>query len=174
MIKQILDKISLEPGTNAKMDILKKYKDNSLLKAVLYLALSKRVKFYIKQLPEYPCNREHMPLQWALEKLEDLSNREVTGNSALDYLKWILSSLGSDDAWVIERIIEKDLKIGMGTTNINKVMPKLIEKTPYMGASSFKEQLVRDILAEGFAYSQIKMDGRYCNVIIEDGEIYLE
>ena len=174
MIKQILDKISLEPGTNAKMDILKKHKDNSLLKAVLYLALSKRVKFYIKQLPEYPCNREHMPLQWALEKLEDLSNREVTGNSALDYLKWILSSLGSDDAWVIERIIEKDLKIGMGTTNINKVMPKLIEKTPYMGASSFKEQLVRDILAEGFAYSQIKMDGRYCNVIIEDGEIYLE
>jgi len=72
MIKHILDEISLEPGTNAKMDILKKYKDISLLKAVLYLALSKRVKFYIKQLPEYQYNGNLMPLQWALEKLEDL------------------------------------------------------------------------------------------------------
>ena len=174
MIKQILDEIALESGTNAKMEILKKYKDSSLLKSVLYLALSKRVKFYIRQIPEYNYNGDLMPLAWAIEKLEDVYNREVTGNAAIDYLTWVLSSISSDDAHVIERIIEKDLKIGMGTTNINKILPKLIEKTPYMGASSFKEQLAREILAEGPAFSQIKMDGRYCNAIIEEGEVYLE
>ena len=174
MIKQILDEIALEPGTNAKMEILKKYKDSSLLKSVLYLALSRRVKFYIRQIPEYNYNGDLMPLTWAIEKLEDVYNREVTGNAAIDYLTWVLSSVSSDDAYVIERIIEKDLKIGMGRTNINKVIPKLIEKTHYMGASSFKEQLAREILAEGPAFSQIKMDGRYCNATIEDGEIYLE
>lgn len=175
MIKQILDEISLEPGTNAKMDILRKYKDNSLLKAVLYLALSKRVKFYIKQIPLYtPELSNHLTLSEALDMLSTLSNREVTGHTAIERLTFILQGTTSDDAYVIERIIEKDLKIGMGRTNINKVIPKLIEKTPYMGASSFKEQLARDILASGVAYSQIKMDGRYGNAIIEDGEVYLE
>ena len=92
----------------------------------------------------------------------------------LDHLVNILSSLTQEDAYVIERIIDKDLKIGMARTNINKVFPKLIEKTPYMGAKSFSEKLARELLKEGVAISQVKMDGRYCNAIIEDGEVYLE
>ena len=52
-IKQILDEISNEPGKNQKMVILGKYADNELLKRVLYMANSGRVKFYIKQIPEY-------------------------------------------------------------------------------------------------------------------------
>jgi ATP-dependent DNA ligase len=174
MIKSILEEIALQSGTNEKMKTLKKYKENNLLKNVIYIALSKRVKFYIRQIPQYECSEKSMDLTWAIEKLKDISNREVTGNDAIDYLKWILSSVSSDDAYVIERIIEKDLKIGMGQTNINKIIPKLIEKTPYMGASSFEEKLARDILKDGLAYSQIKMDGRYCNAIIEEGNVYLE
>ena len=53
MIKDILDKVALEPGSNAKMDILREHSDNEQLKQVLYLANSKRIKFYIKQIPEY-------------------------------------------------------------------------------------------------------------------------
>lgn len=174
MIKSILEEIALQSGTNEKMKTLKQYKENSLLKNVLYIALSKRVKFYIRQIPQYECSEKPMDLTWAIEKLKNISNREVTGNDAIDYLKWILSSVSLDDAYVIERIIEKDLKIGMGQTNINKIIPKLIEKTPYMGASSFEEKLARDILKDGLAYSQIKMDGRYCNAIIEEGNVYLE
>jgi hypothetical protein len=177
MIKHILDEIALEPGSNAKMDILRKYKDNELLKRVLYMAKSPRLKYYIKQLPEYTHTEGVLSatLDSCLDRLIDqLSTRNKTGNEARALLSIMLESSHPDDAYVIERIIEKDLKIGMGTSNINKVFPKLIEKTPYMGASSFKEQLARDILAEGIAYSQIKMDGRYCNAIIEDGEVYLE
>ena len=50
-IKQIFDEIANESGTNEKMNILSKYKENELLKNVLYMANSKRVKFYIKQIP---------------------------------------------------------------------------------------------------------------------------
>jgi len=45
MIKEIFDEIAAEGGSNKKMEILGKYKDNELLKKVLYLANSKRVKF---------------------------------------------------------------------------------------------------------------------------------
>jgi hypothetical protein len=175
MIKQIFDEIASEPGSNKKMEILRKYKDNSLLERVLYLAKSKRIKFYIKQIPEYVTDSNHTwSLEEALKKLEVLYNREKTGHDAVAHLKDILSSVSKDDAYVIERIIEKDLKIGMGTSNINKVISSLIEKTPYMGAQSYDPKLIRKLLDKGPAKSQLKADGRYQNAIIRDGDVYLE
>jgi len=55
-IKQIFDEIGNESSTNEKMVILNKHKDNELLKRVLYLANSRRVKFFIKQIPAYQKN----------------------------------------------------------------------------------------------------------------------
>jgi hypothetical protein len=175
-IKQIFDEIAAEPGTNQKMVILGKYRDNKLLERVLYLANSKRVKFYIKQLPEYPIPWGGvLGLDSALDALSDLSTRKVTGHSAIGHLVHVLSSCTADDAYIIERIIEKDCRLGMGTTNINKIFKGLIEDTPYMGAISFDEKKARAIFASNAsAYSQIKMDGRYCNAIIRSGEVELE
>jgi ATP-dependent DNA ligase len=174
-IKKIFDEIANEPSTNKKMQILTGYKDVELLSKVLYLACSKRIKYYLKQIPDYN-NESATPetLQWALNGLELISSRKYTGNDAILWLRTILSNLSHDDAYIIERIIEKDCKIGMGTSNINKVFTKLIEDTPYMGAKSFNEKLARAVFKDGPAYSQIKMDGRYCNAIIRSGEVELE
>lgn len=181
MIKAIFDEIAAEGSTNKKMEILAKHKDNELLKRVLYLANSKRIKFYIKQIPTYRPIRlgdTYGLLLDNIKKLSRLSNREVTGNAAIQFLTTLLEYSDSDDAYIIERIIEKDCKIGMGTTNINKIFPGLIEKTPYMGALAFETELAKDIfLAEGSGtehYSQIKMDGRYANAIIRGGDVELE
>lgn len=183
-IKKILDEISNESGSNAKMGILSKYVNNKLLKEVIYLAKSRKIKFYIKQIPEYPTPKGEMELDSAIEALSDIYNGKVSGHSAIEVLTHILSSVNEDDAYVIERVIEKDLKIGMGTSNINKVIKGLIEKTPYMGAKSYSEKLARAIFKSkvliasslpktAVAVSQIKMDGRYCNAIINNGEVEL-
>jgi ATP-dependent DNA ligase len=174
-IKQILDEISSEPGKNQKMVILGKYADNELLKRVLYMANSGRVKFYVKQIPEYVSSESpNLHLDDALRQIEVLSSRKVTGHDAIAHLKSTLQCLSSDDAYVIERIIEKDLKIGMDSS-INKVFKNLIEETPYMGAVSFDEKKARKLFDKGAkAYSQVKMDGRYCNATINGGEVYLE
>ena len=175
-IKQIFDEITNEPGTNQKMVILDKYKGNMLLKQVLYLANSKRVKFYIKQIPAYTSsNTAASTLEVACNSLTRLSDRLVTGHAAIAELINICESLTADDAYIIERIIEKDCRLGMGTTNINKIFKGLIEDTPYMGAISFDEKKARTIfVGRTSAYSQIKMDGRYCNAIIRGGEVELE
>jgi NADPH-dependent curcumin reductase CurA len=59
---------------NDKGKVLAKYKDNELLKRVIYLAHSPRIKFYIKQIPEYVKDdfELNMPLEQALVTLENI------------------------------------------------------------------------------------------------------
>ncbi len=175
-IKQIFDEIAAESGNNAKVDILRKYSDNELLKKVLYMANSKRVKFYLKRVPEYtPDENSTYTLEHSLKEIQRIADREYTGHDAIKFLGEILSTSTKDDAYIIERIIEKDCKIGMGTTFMNKVFKGLIEETPYMGAVSFDEKKARKIFEKGGkGISQIKMDGRYCNAVIRSGEVELE
>ena len=175
-IKEIFDEISAESGNNAKMDILRKYVDNELLETVLYMANSKRVKFFIKRIPEYTRNTELTnDLVYAIEQLRTIANREVTGADASNLLRDVLATLEPEDAFIVERIIDKDCKIGMGTTFMNKVFKGLIEETPYMGAVSFDEKKARKIFDKGArGISQVKMDGRYCNAVIRGGEVELE
>ena len=172
-INSIFNEIRSESSTNTKIEILKKYSKSDLLKQVLYNTYSNRVKYHIKHIPTYNKSGS-MSLSWALENLEDIKNREVTGNAAVDHLRYILESLSLDDSLVIERIIQKDAKIGMAKKNINKVFPNLIETTPYQGAQSFSEKKAKDIIQSGKSVSQIKMDGRYCNAIIQEGSVFLE
>jgi DNA ligase-1 len=174
-IKRILDEIANESSTLKKTEIVTKYKDNELFKRVLYLANSKRVKFYIKQIPEYDKTKGKSDnLLIGLEQLLVLSNRELTGANAIHHLKQILEFLTPDNAYVIERVIEKDCKINFGTRMINKVFPDLIERTGYMGCKPYSKDLVLKLLAKGSVYSQEKMDGRYMNSIIQGGEILNE
>jgi hypothetical protein len=174
-IKEIFDEIASTSGNNAKIDILKKYSDNELLRRVLYMTNSKRVKFYIKRLPEYTHNEVSYTLEQALGMLMEIANRDITGQNAIDKLTIWLENVSADDAYIIERIIDKDCKIGMGTTFINKVFKGLIEETPYMGAVSFDEKKARKIFDKGGkGISQVKMDGRYCNAVIRGGEVEME
>lgn len=172
-IKLILDSIASISGKNDKRAELSKHIDNELLKEVLYKANSGRVKFWLKQIPQYETNGKNMPLKWALEHIEDIANREVRGHSASEHLADILSSVSEDDAVIVERIIKKDLKIGMDS-GINDVFPNLIEETPYMGAKSFSEKGAKKLFEKGKkVYSQVKMDGTYRNAIIMDGQVEL-
>lgn len=175
MIKQIFDEIAAESSTNRKVEILSKYKDNELLKEVLYKACSKRVKFYIKQIPEYTSMGQPYSLEQAIVKIEDFSTRALTGNAAIGYLQKLLMGLPKDDAYVLERIIEKDCRINMGRHLINKVWPNLIEITPYQGCKPYSPKLVQKLFEnDKSAIIQTKMDGRYSASIIRSGDVELE
>lgn len=171
-IKEILDEIATISGKNDKIKALGKYKDNELLKRVIYLAHSPRIKFYIKQIPEYTTSGNR-GLEWGIDNLAAISSRKVTGLIASDHLTTILEALSVEDAYVIERIIDKNLKIGMDS-GINKVIPNLIEETPYQGAKSFSEKGALKLFEKGkTVISQLKADGTYRNAIIRSSEVEL-
>ena len=173
-IKEILDSIAIISGKNDKIKELGKHKDNELLKRVIYLAHSPRVKFYIKAIPEYQINEGGQVGLWdVLEDLGPLINRTKTGNDAIDYLTLLFGVLSGDDQYVLERIIDKNLKIGMDS-GINKVIPNLIEETPYQGAKSFSEKGALKLFGKNkVVMSQVKADGTYRNAIIRSGEVEL-
>lgn len=166
----LLDTLAADNSRNFKIEFLKQHKDNKLLKRAIKLALDPFTQFYIRKIPAYtPNENEGIALAFAFDSLTDLSSRHVTGNAAIAHLKGMLEALNEDDAKVIERIIQKDLKCGVATSTANAVWTGLVSEYPCMLCSQFDEKLVNKIKFP--AMVQLKMDGMRFNAIVKDGKV---
>ena len=169
-INEFLNSLAENASRNFKIDQLNAHSDNETLREVIRLALDPFTQFYQRKIPAYTRDPKFntMTLGFAMGQLYTLSSREVTGNAAIEFLKNLLSSLDSDDAKVIERIIAKDLKCGVDVSTANKVWSHLIPEYPCMLCSPFEQKLVDKINFP--AYAQMKMDGMRFNAIVRDGK----
>jgi hypothetical protein len=167
-INKFLDSLSANTSRNFKIEQLNAQSDNETLREVVRLALDPFTQFYQRKIPQYTTDKHQTSLENALGALYDLSSRTVTGNAAIEYLRMLLSSLSPDDAKVIERIIQKDLKCGVDVSTANKVWSHLIPEYPCMLCSPFEQKLVDKIKFP--AYAQMKMDGMRFNAIVRDGK----
>ena len=164
-IYTIFEQLASDNSRLAKEAILIKHKGNNTLQRVFYLALDPFQQFYIRKIPEYtPAKTLSITLDKALDDLDDLNKRVVTGNAAIAYLKNILESLLENDAKIIERVIAKDLRCGVSEATANKIWPKLISTYPVMLASGYDQKLVDKIKFP--AYVQLKLDGMRFNAIV--------
>lgn len=168
-INKFLDSLSANTSRNFKIEQLNAQSDNKTLREVVRLALDPFTQFYQRKIPQYTTDKHQTSLENALGALYDLSSRTVTGNAAIEYLRMLLSSLSPDDAKVIERIIQKDLKCGVDVSTANKVWSHLIPEYPCMLCSPFEQKLVDKIKFP--AYAQMKMDGMRFNAIVRDGKV---
>ena len=164
-IYNIFEQLASDNSRLAKEAILIKHKGNTTLQRVFYLALDPFQQFYIRKIPEYtPRKTVAITLDKALDDLDALNKRVVTGNAAIAYLKNILEVLTENDAKIIERIIAKDLRCGVSEATANKIWPKLISTYPVMLASGYDQKLVDKIKFP--AYVQLKLDGMRFNAIV--------
>lgn len=172
MINQILETLASESSTNKKLDILTSYKDNELLKKACFNALNPLINYYIVKIPEYSNVSNDYTLYEALEMLDVLSNRIVTGNDAIDYLKSILEGLSTEDAKVLEKVIKRDLRCGVSIQTVNKVWKNLIPTFPYMRISLPSQIKMDKINWKNGLYSQLKEDSLFANINYDiDGNI---
>ena len=171
MILEILQELEANNSRNFKIELLTKNKDNELLKEVCYLANDPFTQFYQRKIPEYRkmYGNVLIDLKSAVDNLSILSSRTLTGNAAIAQLQMILSSVTAEDALVIKRIIQKDLKCGVSTSTINKVWPNLISEFPCMLCSGFEQKLVDKIKFP--AIVQKKEDGMRFNAIVKNGTV---
>lgn len=171
-INAFFESLADNASRNFKIEQLQTHSDNVTLREVVRLALDPFTQFYQRKIPEYTFvgeDSEHQTsLEMAIENLKYLSSREVTGNAAIAHLRAILSGLPADDAKVIERIIQKDLKCGVQVSTANAVWTGLVHEYPVMLCSPFEEKLVNKIKFP--AYVQLKMDGMRFNAIVKDGK----
>ncbi len=168
-INSFLESLAANSSRNFKIEQLTKNSDNETLREVVRLALDPFTQFYIRKIPSYETSDKVTSLQNALGGLFELSQRIVTGNAAIEYLRMLLSSVSVDDAKVIERIIQKDLKCGVQVSTANAVWGGLIKEYPVMLCSGYEQKLIDKVKFP--AYVQLKMDGMRFNAIVREGKV---
>lgn len=162
--------LAANSSRNYKIETLEANRNNGTLRRIVQLALDPFTNFYIRKIPKYDANTgEGIALVFALDSLYDLSSRQVTGNAAIAHLKSMLEALNVDDAKVIERIIQKDLKCGVSISTANAVWTGLVTDYPVMLCSQFEQKLVDKV--EFPALVQTKMDGMRFNAIVRNGSV---
>jgi len=176
MILDIINELNLENGSNYKKSVLKKYKDNDVLKRVLKLTYDKVSYTFgisMKNISEYSeKSGEKLYLESALNILEnEFCNRLVTGNAAIKRLHYILESLRTKDAKIFEMIINRDLRINLGRTHINNVFKNLIVKPSYQRCDTYNDKNKSKINYP--AIIQVKSDGKFCSVIVDDNVTFI-
>ena len=162
---EILNEINLENGSNYKKLVLKKYKDNELLKKLLKMTYDKTSLVYgitMKNVTYEP--QKHFNPKFTLENaldfiLVNFSTRVITGNDAIIALQILLETLSQDDAKIIEKVINRDLRINLGRTSINEVHKNLITKPLYMRCDIYTPKTAKNISFP--AIVQLKADGTY-------------
>ena len=176
MINAILEEVANEPSKNAKIAILTKHKDNDVLQEVIRLAYDPTINFFIKKIPAYtPApgavsagdseSAGESALEYALFNiLHDIASRKRTGSNAIEYLKSQLERLCAEDAKVLAKVIDRDLRAGFGESTANKVWKNLIPEFPYMRCSLPKAVKLDQFSWTEGVYSQLKADGMYANV----------
>jgi len=172
----IIELLRTQASINDMRESLGFYKDNKQFQLVLTQALDPRITFGIKKIPTYDYIAVKLTLEQAITELGKLQRREVTGNSATELLRGILETTSTHDAQVIKWIIAKDFKAGFGVSLINNEMaPFKVYEVPYMGATSYTDKKVENIFKKyPYAYSEVKMDGRYLNIVAKKEGILLE
>lgn len=166
-IYDLLMLIKNTSSTKKKEELLKQFKDIDLLEEVLYHTYSPKLKYNVKKIPiENGELIENYSLKRALVDLQMFNRRTITGNAAIEFLARMLNSLDEENSEILKKIISRDLDVGISSKTINKVYgANFIEEMPYMRCNTFTHKRFEKFSIPFIA--QEKMDGLFCNVIIQ-------
>lgn len=160
-ILNIIEEIAATSSRLTKESILKREFSNETLKHVISAAYNPYINYWIKKIPEYTRSAHHSSLDAGIDALSMIANRTYTGRLGIDYLESVLSDLEQDDAIVMERIIERDLRAGISASTVNKIWAGLIPTFDVMLSH-------KDISGIKYpAIAQTKMDGARCHLYFD-------
>ena len=177
-ISEIIAELNADNGTNYKMDVLRKHVDNDLLQRVLKMTYDKASFTYgilpnqaVKRSNPMAPKKDTVSLEQALNALDrEFVTRTVTGNAAKYRLGDLLNALSNEEGEVFYKIVNRDLRINMGRSNINKVFKGLIVKPVYMRCGTYNEKTSKKFDASN-AIVQLKADGTYREFSVENGQV---
>ena len=179
-MKEVINQIHMlqELSGNSQVDYLRQVA-NPLLEEVLEYTLNKN-KMY--KITEKKYSRASMPL-FNTNDLSNNKDKELTlevwhkFTQELNYLASVPSATDADVQRVyniieccnekafLKGVLFKDLRLGMDVTTVQKVYPNFCVGFPYMGCKSFSLGALKKIPYP--AYAQTKMDGSFCNVVVD-------
>lgn len=181
-VVQIFNELE-EIGSRLEKDsILKKNKDNDLLRDAFKAALDPYIVYYVNKLSlskiEKTSNRsEDEQLKDFLDFISTkLSTRQLTGNAAKQATSDLISSMTPNCAKWAQRILLRNLRCGVQDSSVNKVWPGLIVKF----SCSLAQTVDASVTENDFELQQTlqypvrvepKLDGLRCIVIKRNGAV---
>ena len=173
----IFERIVATNSTKVKQEILEEYRDESLLSRILYYAYNPHLNYYITgDALTDPASYEGKGISKALDPhdtiLEDLISRKVTGHDARDRCDAVLAKLNYHDAIIFKRILNRDLRLGMGIKTINKVWKGLIPEFGVMLCSPANEKTLDKM--DYPCLAQLKLDGMRSVVIVNNDSVQVK
>lgn len=172
---QILDyiiNIRETQGTNAKLDLLRDYIKDETFQKVLFYTYNPFYNYYIRKLPKVVAGSLSVidTFETIFELLDDLRERRFTGNLAIEKVTNFIQHSPAKVAEVFLLILDRDLKMGINTSSINKVYPNFIPTFDVMLAEAgvSLDKLLKD---NEWVYVQKKSDGKRCIAICKGNTV---
>lgn len=157
----LFNEIAKLPAGHKKVEKLKSYPYQGELKVMLKLATDPFITFGISSVEGEPKGNDDV-----LTLLQQCMRRELTGNAAR--LKLGEACEDATEQELINRILKKDLRCGVGEKLVLQGYPDLIRQFDVMRADKFEG------LNKRHSYViEPKYDGLRCIAIVEDGTVTL-
>ena len=179
----ILEELEAIGSRNAKEDILRRNKDNELLKQVFVAAQDPYTVYYVNKF-KMPKARDHalcsgddIVYSFLNDLLPALSSREVTGNAAKERVIEHFEDMTEAQQKWCQRIILKNLRCGVQDSTVNKIWPGTIKGFDVALAETLKSGFVQGEgikILEEVRYPvrvEPKLDGLRCIAIKRNGKV---
>ena len=173
MVFEILEEIKNARGSIEKMNILKNYENNEILKKVLRYGHDPFMTFNIVKVPQTQVRHSASveEIRWeGFFTIADLcAGRSYTGNTAIQMMSDAFCIASESEEMWMRKILKKHLAIGASTKTINKVFPGLIPTFDVALAQKFEE---KRIVGKRIAVEP-KLDGIRCFAIVKNDQAIL-
>ena len=120
-VREVFELIKNTPGSNDKKTILNRYMSPTIKK--IFEDTYSNQMYYVKKYNVTSSGSltidENYDMFHAI--LVKLSTRELTGNLAIALVETIINSFVAEDQWILNAIMERNLKIGLSLDNFDKV-----------------------------------------------------
>ena len=172
-VLSLIDQIASTSKTNEKKAILESIvgtDHETTFKLVCHMTYDPQYNYWMSAFEMPTAFTGVINLHDALISLREIiTKRQITGHTAQGWVSDLAGNLTEEDAQVLYKVIQRDLKCGISATTINKIWSDLIYQHPYMRCSSFSEKNLKYISYP--CLSQMKADGLYCDLFVYSDSI---
>ena len=165
-VLEIFEKIKNTAGANAKRAILDSNK-TGLLELIFTDTYDKSRNYYVKKYTVTGCGACTIEQNYELfhNMLNNLNTRAITGNAAIEFVENTLSLYTKEDQDILCKILDRNLKIGIGMESFNKVSESTIDK--FEVALAYNLDKVKNVNPiDGTFFASRKLDGVRCIAIV--------
>lgn len=165
IIREIFNTIASIPGSNDKMQFLNE-NTNETVSLIFQDTYDTKRKYYVKKFNVANTGTLTIDTSYNLfhDMLEDLNNRVITGNAAVESIERMIGNFVKEDQDILCKILNRNLKIGVSLDNFNKTSGESIDK--FQVALAKKLQDVKNVdPIDGTWFVSRKMDGARCIAI---------